>query len=204
MQNYHNAIALQRSQERTPDEVNAWMMKRQDVWQRIPVEELEFPSITGATFPGALSPDQVNMLYETVDHSSPAFGPLSFLARFDTIIVRHKGNFPMPGWHAWMVQSRFLEYCEWKFRAHPAYSKWHQAVFGRPGVSYGETQEVNQKKALLPEQMEEQTRPRKRVMVKRHPLSQSMCIEPDTMCVEDVVVNHSIPSISVSDSMDLF
>ena len=147
----------------TAEELNRWMTKTEETKQRIPVCDLEFPPVSGFSMPGMLSPDQVNSLYQCVDSNSPFFGPETFVARLDRIKAEHRGNFPMPGWHAFMVTSRFLEYASWLYKEHPYYEKWFDIVFlPRPGTSMAYPVEENTKKALLPEQMKEQRQPRKK------------------------------------------
>lgn len=147
----------------TAEELNRWMTKTEETKQRIPVCDLEFPPVSGFSMPGMLSPDQVNSLYQCVDPNSPFFGPETFVARLDRIKTEHRGNFPMPGWHAFMVTSRFLEYASWLYKEHPYYEKWFDIVFlPRPGTSMAYPVEENTKKALLPEQMKEQRQPRKK------------------------------------------
>lgn len=148
----------------TTEELNRWMSKTEQATQRIPVCDLQFPPVSGFYAPGMLTPDQVNSLYQCVDVNSPFFGPENFVARFDRIKAEHKGNFPMPGWHAYMVMSRFLEFCNWIYKEHPYYEKWFDIVFlPKPGTSMNYPVEENTKKALLPEQMKEQTKPRKKI-----------------------------------------
>ena len=153
-------------------------MERRDEEQRIPTSDLEFPLVCFVPVSGTLTADECNSLYQCVDEHSPFFGPISFIKCFDCLVLHYGGIFPMPGWHAWMVQSRFLEYCQWKFASLPGYERWFDIIFlPKPGVSFG-ADSMSQKKALLPEQSEEQKKPRK----KMYSLARSQSGIPGFVC----------------------
>lgn len=123
-------------------------------------KHLEFPEVTFETNEvDYITAKEVNEFYNTIQ-PGPFFGPRMFLMLLDKLSLKHHGNFPIPGWHAWMHTSRFLEKCAWVFQHEDGFKEWEQAMTPKNGVCT-RTTTSGDKKALLMEQEQEQRRPKK-------------------------------------------
>lgn len=127
------------------------------------VERLEFPPVFFTTKEfNHITCDEVNAFYETL-YPGPNFGPKRFLQLYDKLHLAHEGNFPMPGWHTYMRANYFLEKCNLAFDEQPGFTTWKESVFmPKMGVSTYVQASDNPLKALNPDQIEEQQKPRKR------------------------------------------
>ncbi len=129
----------------------------------IPVQDLVFSPVTFGDLGVAeyLTQDEVNAFYQTIHFqlcgSCPVTwpnGPRGFLYLYDKLILRNAGNFPIPGWYAYMIASRFLERCDYEFKRMAGYDEWFKAVMiPRVGVFNHTPVVENTKKALLEEHM---------------------------------------------------
>lgn len=106
-------------------------------WQQFNPEWVDCP--TEITHVGdSITKNEVMMMYKC------STSILETIDNFKTMVNRRKGNFPMPGWHKWMIGSGFLSDCQKKWGAEAAltiptfescfYHEWRELIYlPRPG-----------------------------------------------------------------------
>jgi len=106
-------------------------------WQQFDPELIDCP-MTSTHVGDPITKNEVMMMYKC------SRSILETLDNFKTMLNHRKGNFPMPGWHKWMIASGFLLDCQRKWGAEAAltkppkesvyYAEWRELIYlPRPG-----------------------------------------------------------------------
>lgn len=119
------------------------------------VARLEYPPVIFTTKEhNHISCGQVNAFYETL-LPGPTFGPRHFLVLYDKLLLAHEGNFPVPGWNAYMVSNYFLERCNIAFDGEDGHKEWKETVLmPKKGVANAQAIQVPTLKTLITDQAE--------------------------------------------------